>query len=46
MPAALIRRTVGGAPPLATSTALAGFTMPMSLARMDLTGPTSFGTCW
>ena len=39
-----IRDRVGPAPPDAISTASAGFTMPMSLARMDRTGPVRSGS--
>ena len=39
------RRTVGGAPPLASSAPSAGLTMPMSVARLERTGPTWRGVC-
>ena len=41
--AAFIRPTVGPAPPLATITPWAGFTMPTSEARMERTGPATLG---
>ena len=44
MPASLNRVTVGAAPPLATSTPSSGWTIPMSVARIERTGPTCAGT--
>ena len=35
---------VGGAAPLVTIVASTGFTMPMSLARIERTGPTTPGS--
>ncbi len=43
MPAPLIRAIVWPAAPLVTTDASTGETMPMSLARMERTGPTSPG---
>ena len=43
MPAPVIRRIVTGAAPEVTTSAPTGETMPMSLARIDRTGPTSPG---
>ena len=44
MPAPLIRAMVWPAAPLVTTAASTGETMPMSLARIDRTGPTSSGS--
>jgi hypothetical protein len=43
MPASWMRLIVTPAAPLVTTLALAGETMPMSLARIERTGPTVFG---
>ncbi len=43
MPASLIREIVTEAAPLVTMSPSTGETMPMSLARMDRTGPASVG---
>jgi hypothetical protein len=39
-----MRRIVTGAPPEPVSNAFAGLTMPMSVARIDLAGPTRLGS--
>ena len=44
MPAPLIRAMVLPAAPLVTTVASSGPTMPMSLARIDRTGPTFSGS--
>ncbi len=43
MPAPLIRFLVTGAAPLVITWALTGVTMPMSLARIERTGPATSG---
>ena len=43
MPASLIRLIVTGAAPLVTTEASTGETIPMSLARIERTGPTWSG---
>ena len=43
MPAPVIRLIVTGAAPLVTTEASTGDTMPMSLARIERTGPTWSG---
>ena len=43
MPASLIREIVTEAAPLVTMSPSTGETMPMSLARIDRTGPASWG---
>ena len=44
MPACLMRAMVWPAAPLVTTEPLTGETMPMSLARIDRTGPTLSGS--
>ena len=44
MPASVIRRMVTPAAPLVTTEAWSSGTMPMSLARIDRTGPALAGT--
>ena len=43
IPASPMRSAVAAAPPLVTSVALSGCTMPMSVARIERTGPTFSG---
>ena len=45
MPASVMRRMVTPAAPLVTTEAWSPGTIPMSLARMERTGPALSGTC-